>query len=363
MIQALLDSKSTVFPDYTWSVAPVRFSRDLRNTGKFQARKIMHLCGLICRVLFFRFTRRPSILYYTPAGPTKLAVLRDIVILCIVRPFFPLIILHFHAGGVSEVYERLPALARPFYRRAYWNADLGIQVSKSAPSDPAELHARASVVIPNGVQDLAAGRRSAGQHGVARLLFVGLLRESKGVLVLIEALRVLASKGVQTHLQLVGELDGGAFSGQLRERIDEYGLSKQVVLSGVLVGEAKADAYAAADILCFPTFFESETFGLVAVEAMAFGLPVVATRWRGLVDVVKHEETGLLVSPRDPLELAHALARLIRNPDEARLMGSRGRIRYEQLFTLDRHLQAMREAFESLANPHGTPSGEKKAAS
>lgn len=363
MIQALLDSKSAVFPDYEWSVAPVHFSRELRKTGKFQVQKVLHLCGLICRILFLRLTRRPKILYYTPAGPTRLAVLRDIVLLCIVRPFFKMTILHFHAGGVSEVYERLPAFARPFYRRAYWNADLGIMASKNAPDDPANLRARATVVIPNGVQDLAAGRRSGGQHGVARLLFVGLLRESKGVLILVEALRILAGRGVQAQLQLVGELDGGAFSEQLRERVDEYGLAKQVVLSGVLVGEAKADAYAAADILCFPTFFESETFGLVAVEAMAFGLPVVATRWRGLVDVVEDEETGLLVSPQDPAELADALARLIMNPDEARMMGSRGRIRYEQLFTLDRHLEAMRAAFESLADSPGTRDREGSVAS
>jgi len=362
MIQALLDSQSAVFPDYGWCVAPVHFSRELRKTGKFQFQKILHLCSLICRILFFRLTRQPRILYYTPAGPTRLAVLRDIVVLCIVRPFFQMTILHFHAGGVSEVYERLPALARPFFRRAYWNADLGIMVSKNAPDDPANLRAQATVVIPNGVQDLAAGRRSAGQHGVTRLLFVGLLRESKGVLILIEALRILAGRGVQAQLQLVGELDGGAFSEQLRERVEEYGLEEQVVLSGVLVGEAKADAYAAADILCFPTFFESETFGLVAVEAMAFGLPVVATRWRGLVDVVEDEVTGLLVSPRDPAELADALARLITNPDEARLMGSRGRIRYERLFTLDRHLEAMRAAFESLADPHGTLSREESVA-
>jgi glycosyltransferase involved in cell wall biosynthesis len=361
MIQALLDSKSAVFPDYEWSVAPVHFSRELRNTGRFQVRKVLHLGSLICRILFFRLTRRPKILYYTPAGPTKLAVLRDIVVLCIIRPFFRITILHFHAGGVSEVYKRLPAVARPLYRRAYWHADLGIQVSKNAPSDPSELHARACIVIPNGIQDLAGGRRSSGQHDVAQLLFVGLLRESKGVLILIEALRVLASRGLEAELHLVGELDNTAFSDQLRRRIDECGLAGQVVLDGVLVGEAKADAYAAADILCFPTFFESETFGLVAVEAMTFGLPVVATRWRGLVDVVEHEETGLLVAPRDPIEFADALTRLILNRNEARRMGSQGRIRYEQLFTLDRHLEAMRDAFESIANPRGTSPRKEKA--
>lgn len=363
MIQALLDSRWEIFPDYQWSVAPVRFSKGLEENGKFRFRKIWVLFSLICRVIFLRLTQRPRILYYTPAGPTTLPVLRDIVVLCLIRPLFPMNILHFHAGGVSEIYDRLPAFARYLYRRAYWHADLGIKVSNNAPDDPANLRARATVVIPNGVQDLAAGRRAVGQHGDARILFVGLLRESKGVLVLIQALHVLAGRGVQAQLRLVGELESESFADQLGALIDEYELASQVVLSGVLVGEAKADAYAAADILCFPTFFESETFGLVAVEAMAFGLPVVATRWRGLVDIVEHEQTGLLVSPQDPIELADALARLITDREEARLMGSRGRIRYERLFTLDRHLESMRDAFESLANPNGTLPTEMKSAS
>ena len=68
MIQALLDSKSVMFPDYEWSVVPVRFSRGLKEHGKFHPRKVWHLCSLICRVIFLRFTRRPRILYYTPAA-------------------------------------------------------------------------------------------------------------------------------------------------------------------------------------------------------------------------------------------------------------------------------------------------------
>jgi D-inositol-3-phosphate glycosyltransferase len=81
---------------------------------------------------------------------------------------------------------------------------------------------------------------------------------------------------------------------------------------------------------------------------MTFGLPVVATRWRGLVDVVVDQETGVLVPPRDPEQLADALGWLVRNPAEARAMGRRGRARYEEFFTLDRHLHAMRDALDSV---------------
>jgi glycosyltransferase involved in cell wall biosynthesis len=180
-----------------------------------------------------------------------------------------------------------------------------------------------------------------------------LLSESKGVLVLLDALRLLEDRGVSAHLEFVGGFESDAFSREVQARVASCDLASKVAFRGILVGDAKADAYAAADALCVPTFFESESFGLVAVEAMTFGLPVVATRWRGLVDVVVDQETGVLVSPRNPEQLADALEWLIVNPTEARAMGRRGRARYEELFTLDRHLRAMRVALDSVLDDRG----------
>jgi glycosyltransferase involved in cell wall biosynthesis len=349
MLQALIDSKDSVFPDYDWWVVPVRFSQALDQHGKFRLRKVLHLIALVARVAAISLTRRPRILYYTPAGPTTLPVLRDIIVLCILRPLFHVTVFHFHAAGVSETYRRLPRVARPLFRRAYWHADLAIKVSPSAPDDPANLRARVITTIPNGIEDLTAGRRAGPPGKVAQLLFVGLVSESKGLLVLLEALRLLDARDIPFDLQIVGEFESSAFAEVVHDRLAAYGLAERVTHRGVLLGEEKVRAFASSDILCVPTFFESESFGLVAVEAMAFGLPVVATRWRGLVDVVADQETGLLVSPGDSSQLADALAWLIEHPDEGKFMGLRGRDRFEQRFTLERHLKAMRTAFESLA--------------
>lgn len=180
-------------------------------------------------------------------------------------------------------------------------------------------------VIPNGVDVAEFGdlplRRP--RHEGATALFVGRLDPAqKGLEPLIEALALLPpSAGLR--LRLVGEDWGGAplvrrLSAALRveDRIDVVGpVSRPQLL----------DEYARADLLVLPSLFEP--FGIVLLEAMAAGLPVVASRVGGIPEVVVDGETGLLVEPGNPEDLASALLRLASDPDLRARMGDRGRQR------------------------------------
>ena len=124
---------------------------------------------------------------------------------------------------------------------------------------------------------------------------------------------------------------------------------KEIVqLTGPLHGDEKWKAYSRADVFCFPTFYSAETFPVVAIEAMMFGLPVVATNWRGLPDIVVDGETGFLVPPKDAQSIAERLERLISDPDLRRTMGAVGRRRYEQNFTVEKFRNSMESALVSV---------------
>jgi glycosyltransferase involved in cell wall biosynthesis len=88
----------------------------------------------------------------------------------------------------------------------------------------------------------------------------------------------------------------------------------------------------------------------VAIEAMMFGLPVVATDWRGLPDIVLNGETGFLVPPKDAKSIAERLERLISDPDLRRTMGAAGRRRYQEKFTIEKFRSSMEGALSAVGS-------------
>ena len=326
------------------------FSRTMGELGRPRARKLALLPVVILQIVLARL-RGGRVLYYPPAGPEKVAMYRDLVLLLATRWMFPKTIFHFHAGGISELYPTLGPGLRWLFRRAYFSPDIAIRTSALAPPDPALIGARVEVVVENGIEDVAPRPPlppSPDRAHPATILYVGLLRESKGVLVLLDACALLRARGLAFRLELVGAVPSPEMETRLRRTVRDRGMEDVVVFRGVLVGKAKHDAFAAADIFCFPTFFESETFGVVLVEAMQFSLPVVATAWRGIPAVVEDRVTGFLVPVADSEALAERLAQLIAEPSLRQAMGSRGRARYESRYSLPRFRDDMQAVFELL---------------
>lgn len=159
------------------------------------------------------------------------------------------------------------------------------------------------VVIPNAVEadrfeNVATQRREGMAFPVG---FIGRLDPVKRLGDLVEAAGILGA-GVRLHI--FGE---GSERPAIERLIDARGLGDRAVLHGAI--DRPEDALAQVGVLVLPS--EAEGFGLVLIEAMAAGVPVVATRVGGIVDVVEHERTGLLVEPARPDALAAAIQRVM----------------------------------------------------
>jgi phosphatidylinositol alpha-mannosyltransferase len=180
-------------------------------------------------------------------------------------------------------------------------------------------------IIPNGVnleRFADAEPYEELRDGTLNILFVGRLEERKGLIHLLKAYQRLRKRHVDARLLVVG---AGPKLREYRRFVGLRGI-RDVEFLGRVSDEEKARYFASADIFCAPATGQ-ESFGIVLLEAMAAGVPIVATDNHGYKNVVQRGAQGLLVEPRKPRALAAALYTLALDPDLRDRMGEAGRAR------------------------------------
>lgn len=183
----------------------------------------------------------------------------------------------------------------------------------------------------------ARGDPVLGEQGI---LTVGRAVQDKGQAVLLQALARLADTVHSPRLVLVGD---GPDLAALRRLADELGLEGRVRFTGALAHEHVREHYAQAAVFCLPSF--AEGLPVVLMEAMASGVPVVATRIAGVPELIEDDVTGLLVSPGDADELAAALRRLAEAPELARELARAARRKVEAEFDVERSAAELERVF------------------
>lgn len=188
----------------------------------------------------------------------------------------------------------------------------------------------------------AATRRSSSfaltHGGPLRLLYVGPLIRRKGLRTLLQAIRTVRAEYDHFHLALVGD---GPERGTLKSLARRYGISDCVTFAGFVSDDELERHYGEADVFIFPSLVEG--FGIVLAEAMAFGLPVVASDVPPIPEVVG--PGALYVKPEDPVSLASAIARLLTDPPLRAELGNESVRRVNERFTWDRVVARTLEVF------------------
>jgi phosphatidylinositol alpha-mannosyltransferase len=227
----------------------------------------------------------------------------------------------FHAFAKSNVgyYYGRPIL-KPYLRH------LNETIAVSPPARDFVRHYFPQIsphIIPNGV-DVERFRPGLApirhlRDDCVNVLFVGRLEKRKGLRDLLNGFRYLSERVPKTRLIIVGD-------GPLRHRVESYVSNHDltnVVMAGYVPEQVKPRYLATADIFCAPAT-GSESFGIVLLEAMAAGLPLVATEIPGYLSVVEAGVDSLTVRPKSPLELGVAMTVLARDPELRRRLGAAG---------------------------------------
>ncbi len=244
------------------------------------------------------------------------------------------VVLNFH-GAELLLAGRFP-FVRFFLRHATRYAKKIICNSTYTAGQVARLTDKPVTVIPYGCTVTPRpARRDPGKEE-KEILFVGRLIRRKGLDVLIRALpRVLEHLAVRLHV-----VCDGPMAGEWRALADSLGIGDRVVFHGVVSNEDLESRYASADVFVLPAIVDdrgdTEGLGIVLIEAITFGVPVVASRVGGIGDIVRDGETGLLVTEKDPEALASAVVRILTDPDLGRRLVAAGQEHIRTVFDWDR---------------------------
>ncbi|HUF12206.1 MAG TPA: glycosyltransferase [Longimicrobiales bacterium] len=258
----------------------------------------------------------------------------------------------FHGVELTWVNRDMRVL-RPLLRRMIALSDAVTANSSYTARLVQSFYDRPVARIPFGatIGDPVQPERSVASPDPARafrLLFVGRLVERKGVGYLLDALSRARTKRPVT-LDVVG---GGPLEAELDERALQAGLGDRVRFHGFVPKERLASFYAAADAFVLPAVSDAkgdvEGLGVVLIEASGFGLPLIASDAGGIPDVVRDQETGLLVPPGDADALARAIARLADSPELAARLGRAGAAFVAERFSWNRIIDDLQRLYARL---------------
>jgi glycosyltransferase involved in cell wall biosynthesis len=359
-----------------------RFSRSLEDVGEFQGVKILLILWYCLTAIWCRYRYGVTNFYYVPAPGKRVAVYRDWLVMFLCRPFFERLILHWHAAGLAKWLETCVQMrTRSLTYHWYKHADLSIVISNYNVADAEKLRAQTIRVVGNGIPDpcpeyaarvlpvraarLAVRRqllarvepdpadlKTAGSDPhLVRVLFIAHCSREKGFFAAAHGVRLanaaLAAENSPLRFKLVaaGIFVSHAEQVEFERLLTLPEFAGTLAHLGFVAGAEKDRALREADLFCFPTAYLGENQPVNLIEAMAYGLPILTTRWRSLPEMLPAGYPGL-VDDQAPDQIAAQLCQLMNLGDGREL-----REHFTSHFTLEHHLKNLSAAMRSLETP------------
>jgi glycosyltransferase involved in cell wall biosynthesis len=323
----------------------LQFARSIEELRKKSFRKVYTAFLYVFQIFSGLLKNRPDIVYFTLA-PIGSAFYRDAFYLFVTKLFTNKTVIHLHGQGVKEG-ANVSKLSKYIYKRVFQNTSV-ICLSKNLVKDLEGVYGQTPYIVPNGIRVDHNIQPGLSKTPIPNILFLSNYRVLKGILLLLDALQSLKGNGEVFTASLVGS-PGDLSIDDLQKHVEKRGLGDRVNVLGPLYGDDKKTEFLNSDIFVFPTLFEA--FGLVNLEAMQFGLPVVSSIEGAIPDVILDGKTGLLIRPGDVEDLKVKLTKLLRDPDLRQNMGTAGRRRFLQLFTVEQFERNLKNVFEKVLDP------------
>lgn len=340
--QSIVDSQIK-WPNGILDFKTISYANSIQDLGSLKWTKFLKFFTFFFSILFQIIREKIDLLYFQ-MSIYGASFYRDSTLLLVSKIFRKKVLVHLHGKGLKAYGER-----HAFYR--FWIKWLlkdqsAIVLTESQKQDVLWIGFKEIFVIPNGIdypKEMQKDWRVHHRDGPIRWLFLSNMLESKGIADALALALLLKKNDIPFHVDLIGK-EGDYNSQRIGQFIHENELDCQMVYHGPRYGEEKWSAIVSSDVLVFPTY--NEAFGIVAIEAMAMGIPVIAYKEGGLPEVIKPGINGVLVDKGDLDGLYAALVRFQQNPDEMQALGMGARQLFLSKFTSHTFITTLYATFD-----------------
>lgn len=288
-------------------------ARNINDLGKGAGSKLISFFSIYKQARQLMRKRRYGYVYIT-LFPYGLAFWKDALIVLLAKRLKQRVLIHNHVLGLHEAGHK-NGFRKWFYRRVFRDTEM-ICLSPRLTSDLDGLFDGKIHILPNGIDQVNFENTYEQEQLPLSILYLSNLIRTKGILILLDALELLKKKGVVIPLRVAGAESDITYA-ELEQVVRTKDLQAQVTLLGPRYGDEKWKEFRQAGLFVLAS--SADTFGLVLLEAMQFGVPCISTRVGGIPDVLG-DGRGYILPHTDASSLADAIEALATHPEMRRQM-------------------------------------------
>lgn len=306
-------------------------SRSIDEIGKGGIRKYLRMIRAL-GITFWKLLTKKYDLCYIALTCHGNGFLKDAPFALLCKLFGRRLIIHQHNKGMAK------DLGNPWRVRllksVYKNATVILLSWKLYPDIEAIVHSEQIKICPNGIPiEPSFNILPARNNQIPHLLFLSNLIPSKGVYVLLDALKILKDKGHKFVCNFVGGQSKEISADIFKQEVSSRELNGYVEYLGKKYGKEKNEILATHDIFVFPTFYDNECFPLVLLEAMQAGLPCISTDEGAISDLLAN--TGMIIKSNDAIQLSTAIETLITDGETYSNLSQEANKRFKMNYTIN----------------------------
>lgn len=298
VINSQVYSSTIINKNFEKLLLEIKFSDRIDELRKISIKKIYNFLILNIKLVYTLVSKNPDIIYFS-FMPVGKGFYRDLFFVFWMKVFRKKIIFHLHNRGIAKNSKR--KFNQLLYKFVFNNSNIIHLSGKLIQIEFSTLGLKNVKfhIVPNGVDLNFSDVPAIKKDKAVRLLFFSNLFIEKGIFILLEVFEKICQKHQNVFLSIIGAPVDQTTDKLIQLLNDRKILKERVTYHGALFNEAKLKAFQDSDIFVFPSYFEEECFPLVILEAMAAGLPIIASDIGAIRDIVENGRNGYVVKVQD----------------------------------------------------------------